>query len=282
MHNDGTDYLEFARAFDAGQFYPVFQPIVGMPSSGSDADGHSGFEMLLRWRHPSGPISPQLFFRDAERIGFDHELWRFALMSAFEFARNLGPDQFVSVNMTPRDFLRDDCEATIYEFAERTKVPLHVVHLELVEEPMPEGVPLSTLAQRLDRLHANGAYISMDDFGTGHSNTHRLLNLPFDQIKIDKSIIDHIEFDPNAANVLKAVVSLAQALGVHTVVEGIERDSQVECVARAGVEAMQGHLIGRPMAAREALAWLDAFDPAAPTAPAPEPVARKAPRPLSV
>ena len=112
-----------------------------------------------------------------------------------------------------------------------------------------EGVLIGDFTRALNllrRLKALGVRIAMDDFGTGYSSLSYLQSFPFDKIKIDRSFISNLEATPQSAEIVRAVLSLAHALNIPVIAEGVETEAQRAFLAREACEEMQGYLVGRP------------------------------------
>ncbi|MFK4488443.1 EAL domain-containing protein (putative c-di-GMP-specific phosphodiesterase class I) [Bradyrhizobium sp. USDA 336] len=118
-----------------------------------------------------------------------------------------------------------------------------------LEVEITEGVLIGDFTRALNllrRLKALGIRIAMDDFGTGYSSLSYLQSFPFDKIKIDRSFISNLEATPKSAEIVRAVLSLAHALKIPVIAEGVETEAQRAFLAREACEEMQGYLVGRP------------------------------------
>ena len=120
------------------------------------------------------------------------------------------------------------------------------VGIEIIEEHL--GDP--DIALRLSRLRAHGHPLSIDDFGTGYSSLSRLVDFPVDLIKIDRSFISGVPHESRRVGVIGAIINIARALDVRTVAEGVETIEQQEHLIAAGIDYLQGYLVGPPQ-----LAW---------------------------
>lgn len=268
---------DFIAGLENNEFYPLFQPIVSTQNLQFTSDHFSygpllGFELLLRWDKRTenddvSTIGPDRFFRAADLLGVADHLWRFSTSRAYAFSRKLQDEAqrwrngaaqlplFVSLNVTPADLFRDDFFDFISQAQAETGVEEGAIHFELTEEAMASSLFECPLAEKVDLFASKGAYISIDDFGTGHSSLERVLNLKVDQIKIDKSFIHRIEDSEKSQAILRSVAHLCRDLGVDSVIEGVERGSQIPYILDAGIEAIQGFLVAKPLTEDAALSF---------------------------
>lgn len=246
---------ELRAAIDKRQFTLVYQPIVSLITGQLQ-----GFEALLRWNHPDrGVVSPSTFIPLAESTGLIVPLGQWVIREACRKARlwrRIHPDAqdlVMSVNMSIRQ-LQDPAIFDIVAAAlADADLPARNLQLEITESVMDErGQALPAL----DRLHATGVRLALDDFGAGYSSLGRMHSLPIDSVKIDKSFIDALA-DGGAAPMVAASIAMAHSLGLQTVAEGVETVDQLPLLRVHGCDAVQGYLFGRPVtaAAIDALLW---------------------------
>jgi diguanylate cyclase (GGDEF)-like protein/PAS domain S-box-containing protein len=213
-----------------------------------------GVEALVRWRSPSrGVVPPDRFVPVAEAAGLIHELGEFVLREAA-----LQTTQWVRDGLVPPDFVTwvnlsavQLSDRRIAEIVGRTlrSVGLETswLGLEVTETAIVvEGSPAEQAREVLRDLHDQGFGIALDDFGTGFSSLEHLRRFPIDIIKIDRSFIQGIEHNPKDAAIAANLVSLAHALGLVAVAEGIETPGQLEQLRELGCDLGQGYLLGRP------------------------------------
>lgn len=241
MHRQMVEWSDVAndlhQAVERKEFDLDFQPLF---------DRHLepvAMEALVRWNHPSkGRLMPGTFLEVAEETGMMSRVGRWVLDTAAETAARL--DITVSVNMSIHqlnDSLVSDVQAAIARHALR---PGQLV-VEVTESALADGrEPQRVIAA----LRAAGARIWIDDFGTGYSSLGRLHEFPFDAIKLDRSFVDAIDTEQGRA-IVKAVVSLAEGLGVDVIAEGVERLDQLQEVTLLGATHVQGYLLSRPVSA---------------------------------
>ncbi|MFT8246700.1 putative bifunctional diguanylate cyclase/phosphodiesterase [Roseomonas sp. BN140053] len=230
-------------ALAQGGFRLFYQPQINL-----DTGAVTGAEALLRWERPGvGNVPPDRFITVAEETGLIGPIGTWALHQACREAATWPAHLTVAVNVSPVQFR----QAGLYEavVAALKSSGLDPGRLEL---EITEGVLLNdtddTLAT-LRRLRDVGVRIAMDDFGTGYSSLGYLQKFPFDKVKIDRSFIRHLGSDRSAEAIVRAVVGMSHALGVHTIAEGVETHAQADMLQVEGCQDVQGYLFGKPMPA---------------------------------
>ena len=228
----------------------------------------SGFEALARWqcRH-LGSVSPLDFVAAAETRGLISQLSDWAMDSACaqlarwhaRGARALS----VAVNLSAQDLERADlCEQALRTVRRHGLSP-SMLQLEVTESALAQREDAAL--EQLRRLREAGFVVAADDFGTGYSSLGKIVDLPLDVIKIDRSFLIACPGDSRRERVVRSIVMLAHALKLEVVAEGIETEAQMEFLAALGVQALQGYLLGRP---HEAGYWTTAVDTVAATSAA--------------
>ncbi|WP_280708048.1 EAL domain-containing protein [Bradyrhizobium sp. BR13661] len=230
---------DLRQAVEQNQLLVYFQPQARM-------DGEIiGFEALLRWNHPTrGIVPPDQFIPLAEENGLIIEIGEWVLREACREAASWPRPLQVAVNLSPVQFQAGDLERCIHQILLETGLAPTRLEVEITE-----GVLIGDFARALNllrRLKALGIRIAMDDFGTGYSSLSYLQSFPFDKIKIDRSFILNLEAAPQSAEIVRAVLSLAHALQIPVVAEGVETEAQRAFLQGEACEVMQGYLIGRP------------------------------------
>ncbi|PZQ16158.1 MAG: sensor domain-containing phosphodiesterase [Ancylobacter novellus] len=239
---------ELNRALERGEMKVNYQPIVRL-----DDRSIAGFEALLRWEHPRyGRRPPQEFIAIAEESGLIVDLGLFALDEA---ARQLSfwqaqvpgePPLFMSVNVSSRQFLRQDLVQDVSNVLARYDLAPGSLKIELTESLVMENPEHA--AQMLLRLRELGAGLSLDDFGTGHSSLAYLQRFPFDVLKIDKSLV-RPDGSGQRPVILRAIAQLAHDLGMEVTAEGVETDSDAVELYHLGAIYGQGYAFGEAMPA---------------------------------
>ena len=209
-----------------------------------------GVEALLRWTSPvHGPVSPSVFIPIAEQSGLIHEIGDWVIRRALEDSLNW-PDYYISINISPRQFRRADLVASLRHHADTVGIPYARVQLEITETTLfDDAARASSVLSELQEL---GFRIALDDFGTGYSSLLNVKNFGLDCIKIDKSFVDGLGAEPNAAAIINSITHLAKGLGLSVVAEGVETDAQCQALRLVGCSHLQGFLFGAAEALMQA------------------------------
>ena len=227
-------------ALTRGDFELHYQPQCDLASGRT-----IGYEALVRWRHPErGMIPPGEFVPVAEETGMIAPIGEWVLRRACEDARLLSRDCYVAVNISPVQFMKRDFLASVRAVIAATGIDPKRLELEVTETAMMQD--REHAAAILDELSRMGISVAVDDFGTGYSNLSYLVDFPFKKLKIDQSFVRRMESDNNSGAVVSTIVGLSRALGVRTIAEGVETESQATLLRAAGCQAGQGHLFGAP------------------------------------
>lgn len=217
----------------------------------------AAFEALMRWNHPErGWISPGQFIPIAEETSIIADLGEFALYQACRDTIQWPGDLRVSVNVSAVQFNNEDFPNIVQRAL--TATGLHPDRLELeITESIFMGDPYAT-ARTFKALKSIGVRLALDDFGTGYSSLGYLRDAPFDKIKIDQSFVrGSTESDNNNAAIITAIVSMAQALKMDTVAEGVEAQDELELVTQRGATLIQGFIFSRAMPQKDVLERLE-------------------------
>ena len=233
--------LDFRRALALREFALVYQAQLSLGSKQI-----TGFEALLRWHNPKrGLVSPADFIPLAEEIGLIAPIGEWVIRTACREAADWPQKLSVAVNVSAVQFHSPSLVSTIISALAESGLDPRRLELEITE-----SVLLGEHRTALDMLHKireMGVRVSMDDFGTGYSSLSYLRSFPFDKIKIDQSFIRGLPDDSSNAAIVRAIAALGQSLGMTTVAEGVETETQLAHVAAAGCTHVQGYLIGRPL-----------------------------------
>jgi diguanylate cyclase (GGDEF)-like protein/PAS domain S-box-containing protein len=236
---------DLRSALSAGQFEMHYQAVLNLAS-----DTVSGFEALIRWRHPmKGMVAPGAFIPLAEEMGLIVSLGEWALREACATAAKWPGELRIAVNLSPVQFRTPGLVQVIVGALASTGLAPERLELEITESTLLQDseATLSTLYQ----LRALGVRIAMDDFGTGYSSLSYLQSFPFDKIKIDRSFIKDIADGVGSLNIVRAVAAMANGLGMTTTAEGVETQEQMDTVRAEGCTEMQGFLFCRPLPASD-------------------------------
>jgi len=249
---------ELRRAVEGNRLHLAYQPIWDL-SSGRIVK----FEALARWQTDEGvSIPPTQFISVAEESGLIVPLGRWALDEAArtlaEWNRRAGGDCDISftVNVSAIQLQRDDVVGHLQGVLAAHGLSGHHLTLELTESALiSDG---DKIAQTIHALKGLGVQLAMDDFGTGYSNLAYLQKLPIDILKIDRSFVSGMLADRDKIAIVRAVLSLAQALGMKTCAEGIETVELAQTLAALGCSLGQGFLCSPPIPAEDAYRLIEA------------------------
>src|SRR4051812_718713 len=239
---------ELRRSIEAGGLDLAYQPLVDLRTGAV-----CGFEALARWSHPSrGPISPTEFIPVAEESGLIVPLGRWAIEQALatlkawdEQAR--APLPFpVSVNLSAIQITRDEVPRLVEEALHRHGLGGDRLVLELTESAIVNDPARATAV--LGALQELKVRVAMDDFGTGYTSLSYLQRLPIDVLKIDRSFVSGMLADSDSVAIVRAILSLAAALGMETTAEGIDAPGLAAALRELGCTHGQGFHFARPLA----------------------------------
>jgi diguanylate cyclase (GGDEF)-like protein/PAS domain S-box-containing protein len=212
-----------------------------------------GAEALLRWHDEEhGEIAPQVFIPLAEESGLIHILGDWVLKSAAEQCaawRKAGLELTVSINLSGRQFYRDDLAQRISEIVRNAGCEPSWIELEVTESSLLHD--LDAIRKVLQRLRDEGFSVAIDDFGTGYSSLSHLKHFPIDTLKIDISFIADLETDPGDAAITEAIIALARGLTLRVVAEGVGTSGQLAFLEARDCHCFQGFLFSEAMAPGE-------------------------------
>ena len=231
---------DLRSALDAEAFELHYQVQAAIPSGEI-----TGYEALIRWRHPvRGVIPPSDFIPLAEKSGDIVPLSIWIIRQAcFEAA--LWPNRHsVSVNLSPIHLADSRLVETVRSALVDSGLAPERLTLELTESAIIHDRHFAL--DQLRALKAMGIAIALDDFGVGYSSLDVLRSFPFDRIKLDASFVAEIEHDEQAVSILRSVAALGTTLNIPVLAEGVEQAAQLSIVSREGCAAVQGYLIGHP------------------------------------
>ena len=234
--------VELRNALVEGQFAIYWQPKVSVRTGKIE-----GAEALVRWNHPeTGIVSPDEFLRTAERAGLTGQLseWviRTALAQSTSFIEVV-PDFNVAINLPASEIERPDIVTTIEDALAEAKVDRERIVIELTESVLAAKPAIG----QLYALRNAGIRVAIDDFGTGYSSLAYVQQLPVQIVKIDRAFLHGLKADGTGAPVLAAAIAMAQALGLATIVEGIETQPHLEGLRVLGADWAQGYLFSAPV-----------------------------------
>ena len=255
MHAEAVHTLklesQLRSAVQRDEFELHYQPIIVLQSGGI-----SGFEALLRWRHPTrGLLAPAEFLSVAEESRLIVPIGRFVLREACRQMRTWlaawpeASDWSVSVNLSSQELAQPDIVDVVLRTLEESELPARALKLELTESSLIQNDSRSH--EIMSRLRERGIQLSIDDFGTGYSSFNYLHRFPFDVLKIDRSFMKDLDTNPARLEIVKTVITLAHNLGLQVVAEGSENEAVENRLRSLPCEFVQGYSISSPIPPQE-------------------------------
>jgi diguanylate cyclase (GGDEF)-like protein/PAS domain S-box-containing protein len=250
---------DLRRAIERGEIVVHYQPQLELPTGRI-----AGWEALVRWKHPErGLLPPTAFLSIAEETGLITQIGTLVLEVACRQAKEWQEERHppantslkMSVNISARQLQRpDELVREVARVLEETELDPDTLVMEITESMIMEDAEYNV--DVVGRLKDLGVRVAVDDFGTGYSNLAYLKRFPMDMLKVDKSFVNGLGEKPEDTAIVEAVISLAHALGLRTVAEGIETTGQLERLRALGCELGQGYYFSRALPAYEASALL--------------------------
>jgi diguanylate cyclase (GGDEF)-like protein/PAS domain S-box-containing protein len=250
--------VELRRGLAENEFELFFQPLLSLCENRI-----TGFEALIRWRHPErGLLAPGAFIAVAEEAGLIVPIGEWVIRTACRAAASWPDGLSVAVNLSSLQFRQIGLLASVVSALSASGLRPDRLELEITE-----SVLLSDSRQNLQILHALralGIRIAMDDFGTGYSSLSNLRSFPFSKIKMDRSFTAGIGSDPGSLAIARAVMGLATGFNLVTTAEGVETAEQLERLRGENFGEAQGYYIAKPMPEGEVEAFLAGYGQALP------------------
>jgi diguanylate cyclase (GGDEF)-like protein/PAS domain S-box-containing protein len=245
------------HALERGEFVLHYQPVVSL------AEGHlSGFEALVRWVHPErGLVRPDVFIPIAEETGLIVPLGSWVLQEACRTMRALheryphSGHVAVAVNLSGRQFEDGELVGSVADALDRSALRPQRLELEMTESVVMARTHRN--AERLHSLRELGIRLLIDDFGTGYSSLSSLQSFPLDSLKIDRTFVSRMEFDPEKREIVRTILALARTLRMEVVAEGIETPEQLGMLRELGCQYGQGFYFSNALDERAAAAWME-------------------------
>ncbi|OUL18376.1 EAL domain-containing protein [Nostoc sp. 106C] len=236
-------------ALERNEFMLYYQPRVNIATGDI-----TGMEALLRWQHPEmGLVAPNVFIPLAEESGLIVPIGEWVIRTACRQNKawqQAGlPSLTVAVNLSLKQFRQPNLVEILASILQETGLDPKFLELEITESTAIEDLEFTRNV--LENLKQMGIYLSIDDFGTGHSSLSRLQLLPLHHLKIDKSFIQELTTDHKVAHIVKAIVVLGQSLGLRLTAEGVEKPEELEFLKSINCEDVQGYLFYRPLCAQK-------------------------------
>ncbi|WP_045492535.1 EAL domain-containing response regulator [Vibrio hyugaensis] len=232
---------EFLLALREGRIKNYYQPL---------ADAHTGeiigYEALARWFHPThGVLPPDSFLSIVERCHLSADLFDAVFSNALNDIKHHGLNQKISINVDHDNL--EDCDFAS-QFIQRcceNGISPDRFTIEITERDTFQTS--AALYKNLLKFRMSGVTVSIDDFGTGSSSLEKLAQLPFNELKIDRSFIQGLVNDPKKKNIVLAICALAKSLNISVVAEGVEDEVTLQTMRQYTIDVFQGYYIDKPM-----------------------------------
>lgn len=243
---------DLRRAVDQEEFEVHYQPVVNMSTGAL-----SGFEALVRWRHPErGLVSPAEFIPAAEETELIVPIGAFVLREAcrqtrqWQLDRNSETPLTISVNLSAQQFKQPDLVEQVKQILYQTKLDPECLNLEITESVIMDNAEAAT--GMLRQLRSLGVQLSIDDFGTGYSSLSYLHRFPVTILKVDRSFVSRMGMDHESLGIVETIITLAAKLKMKAVAEGVETVEQRDQLKDLNCAYAQGFLYSKPLAAADA------------------------------
>jgi predicted signal transduction protein with EAL and GGDEF domain len=253
MNEMGNQLFKLERmlrlALERNEFSVAYQPQINATSGQL-----VGVEALLRWQNPElGNVSPVQFIPVAEETGLivpiGEWIMRVACRQARAWQTDLGVDIPVAVNLSARQFRRNDLLASVQTVLDETGLPSRLLELEITE-----GLLMSDPVGAIDimrGLHCLGIKTALDDFGTGYSSLAYLKTFPLNRLKIDRAFVRDLPDNQSDCAISNTIIALGINLHMEVLAEGVETEAQRDFLTASGCQVFQGYLFGKPMPGEE-------------------------------
>ena len=240
------------KALERGELYLHYQPVVS-----ADDGVIEGFEALVRWTNPElGNVSPAKFIPVAEDARLIGQIGEWVLRTACHEAMRWPSNIRIAVNVSAEQLADPAFTSSVISALSHSGLPPRRLELEVTESVFVRDG--GGAAQMLDQLLGLGIRLSLDDFGTGYSSLGYLRKTRFSTIKVDRSFVQGAaQSKPESLAIIRAVVAMADSLGMSTTAEGAETEAEVEMIRSLGCKKIQGYYFGRPMPASDANALFE-------------------------
>ncbi|MEF2072508.1 putative bifunctional diguanylate cyclase/phosphodiesterase [Consotaella aegiceratis] len=236
--------LDLRNALNRGEFELFYQPFIDVARGDI-----SGFEALLRWRHPEkGYVSPADFVPIAEEVGLIDTIGAWVIKTATTQAATWPNDIKVAINLSPLQFRKKTLVDNVAAALEAAGLAPERLEIEVTESLFLQDT--NAVRTALEGFRALGIQIAMDDFGTGYSSLSYLRRFPLDKIKIDQAFVRDLE-DPGNLAIVRAVMGLSCAMNMAVIAEGVETAEQLEILRSEGCTEVQGYYFSPPRPASE-------------------------------
>jgi len=246
---------EVAEALEKGQIRPWFQPQIS-----TDTGALTGFEALARWQHPQkGMIAPGAFLPAIARAGLHERLGEVILFHALTALRDWDRAGLhvpcVAVNVSPEELVNPKLYDRIRWELDRFELAPERLTIEILEDVVAQSDD-DTTTRNIAALSRLGCGIDLDDFGTGHASIANIRRFDVNRIKIDRSFVTHVDTDRDQQNMVAAILTMAERLGLDTLGEGVESHGEHAMLSQLGCAHVQGYSIAKPMPFEQTATWI--------------------------
>lgn len=212
-----------------------------------------GVEALLRWNHKGRFISPGIFIQIAESIGYIRHISEWVckkVIHDYMKWKDLLPAGFmVGINISPLNLNSDDFSDFFLNIVKESDYEYSFFDCEITEYVELSNAP--DLLLRLRRLSDSGVHLSVDDFGTGYSSISYICLYNINRLKISKELVDNMVENEDSKAIVKAIIDMSKSLGVKTIAEGVEYESQLKELKKLGCDQIQGYIWSKPLPLKE-------------------------------
>ncbi len=239
-------------ALDNDEFFLVYQPQVNLHTQET-----SGFEALIRWNSPDfGIVSPNKFIPILEETGLIYSVGEWIVLEVLNFIKSgKSNNTKVSINLSALQCSVNNYSRQIKRFIDNTEVDPALVEFEITESLLIGD--FSQAEMFLSDISELGCTIALDDFGKGYTSFEYLTKLPIDIIKIDRSLITDIHKKKNLQNIVKAIITMSESLGIDNVIEGVETADELNMVSQLNCKVVQGYFFSKPLEEADIHDWLN-------------------------
>ncbi|MGL5869934.1 putative bifunctional diguanylate cyclase/phosphodiesterase, partial [Clostridium chrysemydis] len=229
------------------------------PKIYKDGKSIAGFECLLRWTDDElGVVYPDEFISVAEESNLIIALDEWVIKEGLKINKNLQDKNIafvpVSINISGKHFTKDYLINSVKNNLERFNIEPRYLKLEVTESVLIEDTKKAI--ENMEKLKSLGVKISMDDFGKGYSSLTQLIQLPIEELKVDREFIKEVNKDTRKKNIVKLIVNTAKELGLNIVAEGVENDDEKKYVIDSGCDEVQGYYYSKPLPEEEFIKYL--------------------------
>lgn len=252
--NFNISISDIRRGMDEAEFEMYYQPQICL-SSGLV----SGMEALIRWQHPCyGLLPPSVFLNVVERSGLSLDLFRYVVnrvLAGFRFMKHCLPEKAqIAINLPPSALTDRAFPEEIFFLATRSGCSSDRLKFELTETSLAKNLEIAY--EITSRMRLKGFGISMDDYGSGYSSLSQLSKIPFNQVKIDMSLIQSALDSHSSRIIVEKTVEMTRNMGISVLAEGVQDAETYYWLKEIGCDEAQGWYIAKAMPPRDVLAWL--------------------------